>query len=168
MTVERLASDEDLDGVLAIEDASFNNPTTRSWYEEELKRPEVCFIYVLRTPECPVAAFCAFWLIVDQAHINNLAVRPELRGRGLGKELLAAVIAEAAKRGAVELTLEVRESNIPALQLYQRAGFTHEAVRKNYYTKPVEDALILRFMLHSGHRGGDIPHRPGREAETDG
>jgi ribosomal-protein-alanine N-acetyltransferase len=149
-TTERLASIDDLDAVLAIEDASFNNPTTREWYEAELKRPEVCFIYVMRTSDCPVAAFCAFWLIVDQAHINNLAVRPELRGRGLGTELLEAVKAEAAQLGAVELTLEVRASNTPALQLYKSAGFTQEAVRKNYYTKPIEDALVLKFMLHSG------------------
>lgn len=151
--VERIATPEDLDGVLAIEEASFNNPTGRDWYEAELNRPEVCFIYVLRTPDCPVAAFCAFWLIVDQAHINNLAVRPELRGRGLGTQLLAAITDEAAHLGAVELTLEVRASNTPALQLYKKAGFTQETVRKNYYTKPVEDALVLRFMLHSASEG---------------
>lgn len=148
--VERLTSLQDLDGVLAIEDASFNNPTTREWYEREMERPDVCFIYVLRTPEQPVAAFCAFWLVVDQAHINNLAVRPELRGRGLGTQLLAAVIAEAAHLGASALTLEVRASNAPAIQLYQRAGFKKVGDRKNYYTKPVEDALVLSFMLHSG------------------
>ena len=79
--VERLSTADDLDGVLAIEEASFNNPTTREWYEGELKRPEVCFIYVLRTADHPVAGFCAFWLVADQAHINNLAVRPELRGK---------------------------------------------------------------------------------------
>lgn len=148
--VERLSTKADLDGVLAIEEASFNNPTTREWYEEELKRPDVCFIYVLRTPGHPVAAFCAFWLVVDQAHINNLAVLPELRGMGLGTELLKAVVVEAARLGARVLTLEVRESNAPALQLYKQAGFEQEGVRKNYYTKPVEDALILRFVLHSG------------------
>ena len=147
--IERLASKTDLDGVLAIEQASFNNPTTRDWYERELERPDVCFIYVLRTGEHPVAAFCAFWLVAGQAHINNLAVVPELRGRGLGTQLLEEVTAEAARLGATEVTLEVRESNKPALQLYQRAGFKQEGVRKNYYTKPVEDALILRFMLHS-------------------
>jgi ribosomal-protein-alanine N-acetyltransferase len=147
--VERLASNADLDGVLAIEDASFTNPTTRDWYERELLRPEVCFIYILRTAEHPVAAFCAFWLVADQAHINNLAVLPELRGRGLGTQLLEAVIVEAAHIGAAVLTLEVRESNKPALRLYQGAGFKAEGVRKNYYTKPVEDALMLSFMLHS-------------------
>ena len=147
--IERINSPADLDGVLAIEDASFNNPTTREWYERELERPDVCFIYVLRTAEQPVAAFCAFWLVADQVHINNLAVRPELRGRGLGTQLVKAVIAEAADLGAAVLTLEVRASNTPALQLYRSAGFTQEGLRKNYYTNPVEDALVLSFMLHS-------------------
>jgi ribosomal-protein-alanine N-acetyltransferase len=143
VVVERLESAADLDGVLALEEASFNNPTTREWYEGELKRPEVCFIYVMRTPEHRVAGFCAFWLVVEQAHINNLAVLPELRGRGLGTQLLEAIIAEAAHLGAALLTLEVRESNTPALRLYARSGFEQVGVRKNYYTTPVEDAFIL-------------------------
>jgi ribosomal-protein-alanine N-acetyltransferase len=147
--IARLGSKDDLDGVVAIEQASFNNPTTREWYERELERPDVCYIYVLRTPEQPVAAFCAFWLVADQAHINNLAVLPELRGRGLGTQLLEAIIAEAAHLGAAVLTLEVRASNTPALQLYRSAGFKQVGDRKNYYTKPVEDALVLSFMLHS-------------------
>ena len=141
--VERLASKDDLDGVLAIEEASFNNPTTREWYEGELKRPEVCFIYVLRTNAHPVAGFCAFWLVAEQAHINNLAVLPELRGQGLGTQLLAAITEEAAHLGAALLTLEVRQSNIPARRLYERAGFYQDGLRQNYYTNPVEDALIL-------------------------
>ena len=136
MTVDRLATAADLDGVLAIEDASFNNPTTREWYEAELQRPEVCYIYVLRTPECPVAAFCAFWRVIDQIHINNLAVLPSWRGTGLGGHLLAEVMAEAAR-------LEVRRSNTPALRLYAKAGFSEAGVRRNYYTQPVEDALVL-------------------------
>jgi ribosomal-protein-alanine N-acetyltransferase len=143
VVIERLASREDLDGVLAVEDASFNNPTTREWYEGELKRPDVCFIYVLRTPEYRVAAFCAFWLVVGEAHINNLAVLPELRSRGLGTQLLDATIVEAAHLGAEVLSLEVRESNAPALRLYEKAGFERVSVRKNYYTNPVEDAWIL-------------------------
>lgn len=142
-TVERLAGPDDLDAVLAIEQASFNNPTTREWYEGELKRPEVCFIYVLRTGELPVAGFCAFWLVADQAHINNLAVRPELRGRGLGTHLLESILSEARHLGATSLTLEVRRSNVPARRLYAKAGFHEAAVRQNYYTQPVEDALVL-------------------------
>ncbi len=143
MIVERLSSAADLDGVLAIEDASFNNPTTREWYEAELKRPEVCYIFVLRTPDCPVAAFCAFWRVAEQIHINNLAVLPEFRGHGLGSRLLADVMAESARMGAESATLEVRRSNTAALRLYAKAGFIEAGVRRNYYTQPVEDALVL-------------------------
>jgi [ribosomal protein S18]-alanine N-acetyltransferase len=141
--IERMLTAAELDGVLDIEAVSFNNPTTREWYERELERPEVCFIYVLRTPAVRVAACCAFWRVADQAHINNLAVRPELRGRGLGSQLLEAIVVEAQRLGAGSLTLEVRRSNIAAQRLYLRAGFHEAGVRKNYYTQPVEDALVL-------------------------
>ena len=141
--VEPLGLPGDLDGVLAIEEASFNNPTTREWYEGELRRPDVCFIYILRTPEEPVAGFCAFWRVAEQIHINNLAVRPELRGRGLGTRLLQGVIAGAARMGATQATLEVRRSNTAALRLYEQAGFHTAGVRRDYYSQPVEDALVL-------------------------
>jgi ribosomal-protein-alanine N-acetyltransferase len=108
-----------------------------------MKRPEVCFIYVMRTAEHRVAAFCAFWLVVEQVHINNLAVLPELRGRGLGTQLLDAIVREAAHLGAESVTLEVRASNLPALRLYEKAAFERTGLRKNYYTNPIEDALIL-------------------------
>ena len=143
IVVERLASAADLDGVLDIEAASFNNPTTREWYDGELQRPEVCFIYVMRTAAHPVAGFCAFWRVAEQIHINNLAIRPELRRQGLGSRLLQEVIAEAARLGADRATLEVRRSNVAAQKLYERAGFVQAGVRRNYYTQPVEDALVL-------------------------
>jgi [ribosomal protein S18]-alanine N-acetyltransferase len=147
--IERLTRPEQLEGVLEIERASFNNPTTREWYERELARPGVCFLYVLRTPEAPVAAFCAFWYVADQAHINNLAVRPELRGRGLGIQMLEAVLAEVQRLGAGSLALEVRRSNVAAQRLYLRAGFRQEGIRQSYYTQPVEDALILVKRLQN-------------------
>ena len=143
IVIERLATAADLDGVIELEQLCFNNPTTREWYERELERPEVCFIYLLRTADVPVAAFCAFWLVADQAHINNLAVRPEMRKRGLGSRLIHAMVEEAGKLGAASLTLEVRESNTAARRLYEHAGFTVQSVRKSYYTNPVEDALVL-------------------------
>ncbi|MGH9221542.1 MAG: ribosomal protein S18-alanine N-acetyltransferase [Vicinamibacterales bacterium] len=135
--------------MLEIERASFNNPTTREWYERELARPGVCFLYVLRTPEALVAAFCAFWYVADQAHINNLAVRPELRGRGLGSQMLEAVMVEVQRLGASSLALEVRRSNVAAQRLYLRAGFRQEGTRQSYYTQPVEDALILVKRLQN-------------------
>jgi ribosomal-protein-alanine N-acetyltransferase len=141
--VERLRDARDLDAVLEIEELSFNNPTTREWYERELQRADVCFIYVLRVPACPVAGFCAFWRIASEMHINNLAIRPDLRGGGLGRILLQASLDAAAALGASSATLEVRRSNVAARRLYARAGFDEAGVRRNYYTQPVEDALVL-------------------------
>jgi ribosomal-protein-alanine N-acetyltransferase len=151
-SVERLRDDADLDGVLAIEQLSFINPTTREWYQNELLRPDVCYVFVLRTPERPVAGFCAFWRVVDQIHINNLAVHPAERQRGLGRFLLARVLEEAAALGAPHATLEVRRSNEPARRLYEGAGFALSGVRTSYYTNPIEDALILSRV------GGRVPN----------
>ena len=141
--VQRLTSPVDLDGLLEVERASFHNPTTREWYESELQRPEVCYVFVIRTEQSPVAGFCAFWRVADQIHINNLAIRPELRGRGLGRMLLQHVLAEAEHLGATHATLEVRRSNAAAQRLYEGAGFRLAGVRPSYYTHPIEDALIL-------------------------
>lgn len=141
--VERLTTTSELDAVLAIEAASFHHPTTREWYESELQRPDVCFVYLIRAPGHAVAGFCAFWKVVDQIHINNLAIRPELRRQGLGARLLAHVLEEAAALGAPHATLEVRRSNDAARRLYERAGFRLSGVRTGYYTNPIEDALIL-------------------------
>jgi ribosomal-protein-alanine N-acetyltransferase len=141
--VERAVVPADLDGVVEVEQASFNNPTTRAWYESEMQRLDVCFVYVIRTPTHHVAGFCAFWKVLDQIHINNLAVRPELRGQGLGRMLLARVLEEAEGMGAAGATLEVRRSNTAAQRLYNRAGFRLAGVRPSYYTNPIEDALIL-------------------------
>ena len=141
--IERIQSPQDLDGVLEVEATSFNNPSTRSWYENELQRPDVCFIYVIRTAEHAVAGFCAFWKVLDQIHINNLAIRPELRNQGLARRLLQKVLEDAAALGAPHATLEVRRSNERALRLYQQAGFRLAGVRTAYYTAPIEDALIL-------------------------
>ena len=150
--IERLQSPSDLDGVLEVEQASFVNPTSRAWYETELRRPEVCFVYVIRTADAPVAGFCAFWKVVDQIHINNLAIRPELRRRGLARRLLAAVLDEAAALGAPNATLEVRRSNLAARRLYEDAGFRLAGVRTSYYTNPIEDALILAREGRAGSR----------------
>ena len=151
LVVERLRGPDDLDGVIAIEDASFNHPTTREWYESELQRPDVCYVYVIRTADVTVAGFCAFWKVVDQIHINNLAIHPSCRRRGLGRQLLQRVLEEAAAQGAPHATLEVRRSNVPARRLYEDAGFELVGVRTSYYTNPIEDALIL------SRAGGRVP-----------
>lgn len=142
-TIEKLQDDRDLDGVLEVEDESFTNPWTRDMYTWELQNRSVCHVFVLRTPECRVAGFCAFWLVVDEIHINNVALRPAYRNQGLGTALMRHVLAEARRLGATRATLEVRASNAGARRLYERLGFYVSGARRNYYTNPVEDALIL-------------------------
>lgn len=142
-TIERLLSDADLDDVVNIEKASFSNPWTREMYLRELQNPDVSFLYVLREPAHGIVAFCSFWLILDEIHINNLAVRGDFRGRGVGTALLEFVMQAGANRGAERATLEVRRSNEPARRLYERLGFEVAATRPNYYVSPTEDALIL-------------------------
>lgn len=151
--VEPLAGPADLDGVLAIEDASFNNPTTRAWYEAELARPDVCKVFVIRTPQRSVAGFAAFWKVLDEMHINNLAIHPDLRERGLGRRLLAGVLAAAYGMGVRRATLEVRRSNLAAQRLYAAAGFRVVGVREGYYAQPVEDALVLSTAVESPEAG---------------
>ena len=141
--ISPLEGDEDLDGVLAVEAESFTNPWTREMYAWELRNRSVCHIYVVRTAECNVAGFCAFWLVFDEIHINNVAMRPQYRSQGYGTALMRHVLSEGTRLGARRATLEVRASNQAARRLYERLGFYVAATRRNYYTHPVEDALIL-------------------------
>jgi [ribosomal protein S18]-alanine N-acetyltransferase len=146
MRVERLrdpGADGDIDAVVALEQESFTNPWTRETLVWELTNSDVTRVYVLRDRADRAIAFCIAWVIFDELHINTLAVSPARRREGVATFLLHAVMAEAAREGARRATLEVRESNAPALQLYQRLGFTVSGRRPGYYTNPSEDALIL-------------------------
>ena len=141
--IEPLTDEADLDGVLEVEAESFTNPWTREMYASEMRNRSMCHILLVRTDECRVAGFCAFWLVFDEIHINNLAMRPAVRGRGLGTALLERVLEDARTLGARRATLEVRASNERARRLYERLGFYVAGVRRNYYSSPAEDALIL-------------------------
>lgn len=133
----------DLDAVSALEAESFRNPWSREMLGREIAESPAARVYVLRVPEYPVAAFCACWVVADELHINTVAVRPELRRRGLGRALMERLLEAVAAEGVRRATLEVRRSNIPALRLYEQLGFATAAVRESYYTQPVEDAVIL-------------------------
>ena len=91
----------------------------------------------------PVAGFCAFWLVFDEIHINNVAMRPRFRGQGIGTALLQHVLAEAQAAGRTARDARGAGSNEGARRLYERLGFYVAGTRRNYYTNPVEDALIL-------------------------
>ena len=132
----------DLDGILAVDAATFDRPWTRAMYEWEWTHSDVARFHVARHAGT-VVAYCAGWVIFDELHINNLAVDPAWRRRGVAGELLRFVLEEAAGEGATRATLEVRRSNEAARQLYERFGFSFAGVRTAYYREPVEDALVL-------------------------
>jgi ribosomal-protein-alanine N-acetyltransferase len=133
----------DIDDVLALEEAAFTNPWTRAMYLAELDNGGVSFCFLARDAERRAVGFCSFWRVLDELHINNLAVLPEFRRTGIGSQLLAFVLNKGVELGARRATLEVRRSNDPARLLYERFGFSVAGVRIDYYSKPVEDALVL-------------------------
>jgi ribosomal-protein-alanine N-acetyltransferase len=141
--IEALISPAQIDEVLAVEEASFTNPWTREMYLAELENRSISFCYLAREDEGNVVGFCSFWRVLDELHINNLAVLPAFRRAGVASALLARVLVEGAKLGTRRATLEVRRSNEAARLLYERFGFSIAGVRRGYYTNPVEDALIL-------------------------
>ena len=141
--IEPLASPSEIDAILAIEEASFTNPWTREMYLAELQNEGVSFFYLARDPERRTIGFCSVWRVLDELHINNLAVLPAYRRAGIGSALLTHVLDEGARMGARRATLEVRRSNEAARQLYERFGFSVVGVRQGYYSNPVEDALVL-------------------------
>ena len=150
VVIERLGPDADLQPVLEIERASFNTPWTLEMFRWELRNSDVSATWVLKVADGMVAAFCCAWVVLDELHINNVAVRPRFRRQGFARLLLSHVINEAVGRGAARATLEVRRSNVSALRLYDRLGFTVRGLRPNYYSNPVEDALILWRSLEGG------------------
>jgi ribosomal-protein-alanine N-acetyltransferase len=141
--IEPLHSAEEIESVLAIERASFSNPWTREMYLTELGNTGVAYFFLARDEAQEVVGFCSFWRILDELHINNLAVQPERRRQGIASALLTRVLQEGTKLGARRATLEVRQSNERARRLYERFGFAVSGVRRSYYTNPVEDALVL-------------------------
>ena len=143
ITIEPMTTAEQIDAVIAIESASFTNPWTREMYLAELENRDVSACLLARDEAGAILGFCSFWRVVDELHINNLAVLPDARRRGIATRLLERTLERGRDLGVRRATLEVRRSNQAARLLYERFGFTVAGVRRAYYTKPVEDALIL-------------------------
>jgi ribosomal-protein-alanine N-acetyltransferase len=142
-SITRLHHGDDLNEIVALEAASFSNPWSRDTLERDLRNTDVVRVYVLRDVEGRLLGFCGCWFVFDELHINTLAIGEEFRRRGHATRLLRFVLTEATAAGISRATLEVRRSNVAALALYARFGFEVRGVRPNYYTQPVEDALVL-------------------------
>ena len=143
IVITALESMAEIDEVLAIEQTSFLNPWTRQMYEADLANHDVSHVLIARDEQGRAVGFCSFWIVVDELHLNNLAVRPERRRAGVAARLLDRVLVEGQRLGAVRATLEVRRSNDAAIRLYTGCGFLVAGLRRGYYSSPDEDALVL-------------------------
>lgn len=144
----RRMKEKDLPAVLAIETLSFSNPWSDNTFRGEIQNTSVSFpLVVVRRPGDDVIGYIIFWHIQEDVQINNVAVRPDFRGKGIGEALTRHVIEKVRKNGATFVTLEVRPSNAEAVALYTKLGFEILGTRKNYYTNPDEDAYMMGLVL---------------------
>ncbi len=135
------AREQDIPAIAALEQEAFSCPWTPGMILGELRNPNAQLLLLVLGEQ--LLGYVGMQLILDECYITNLAVKKEWQGRGLGSSLLQAAERGALEKGCFLITLEVRESNEPALKLYRKHGFETAGRRKNYYEKPVEDALIM-------------------------
>lgn len=136
----------DLPAIMAIEREAFSTPWRKSTFSGLLLRSDSDLIGATRLGRLVGYAIC--WTVGDQAELGNIAVVATERGRGIGARLMKAALEKARDRGACEVFLEVRVSNSSARALYERFGFQNVGRRRHYYTKPREDALVMRLDLY--------------------
>ncbi len=138
--------EEDIDQVLEIEHASFTTPWSREAFYNELNMNKFA-IYIVLEIDKKVVGYCGVWIVVDEAHVTNIAILPDYRGKKLGDALMQNLFEVAKTMGAKSMTLEVRVTNYIAQSLYRKFGFQNGGLRKNYYTDNHEDALVMWVRL---------------------
>jgi [ribosomal protein S18]-alanine N-acetyltransferase len=147
-------TEHDLLEVVEIEGLSGISAWGWDAYHKELQSPEDVIMLVARIErteglEHAIAGFIVSRLVAGELHINNVAVRAEFRRRGIAAQLLSAVLKQGRSNNACLAFLEVREGNVAAQGLYQRAGFKVTGRRRRYYNQPVEDALLMALELET-------------------
>lgn len=132
---------DDMEDVLSIESVSFPTPWSRGMFLEEMRHP-FCHDLVALV-EGQIVGYISFAIVCDEIHIRNLAVHKDWKRHGVASKLLSRMITISSGMGARYGTLEVRRSNVAALELYKRFGFVVEGTRPSYYSETAEDALIM-------------------------
>ena len=140
--ITRRMTMDDLDAVVAIEEATFPTPWSKDSFRQELER-NVAARYLVAEKDGTVIGYAGAWVILDESHITNIAIAEAERGNGYGRILTEALMQYLANLGAEYATLEVRKSNIRAQNLYKSLGFIALGVRKRYYEDNQEDAIIM-------------------------
>ena len=132
----------DVDGVMAVEQDSFLTPWSRSAFEEELAQNRLAR-YIVAVENDEIVGYAGTWLVINEAHVTNVAVSGQRRREGIGRLLMQKLMDLARENDMESMTLEVRVSNAAARHLYEQLGFVEAGIRKNYYSETKEDALIL-------------------------
>ena len=145
----------DVEAVHAIETACFAIPWSRESFLREVTENACARYLVLYESETPVA-YAGMWFVLDEAHVTNIAVRPDRRGLGYGEKITRALIQLAADSGMTWMTLECRRSNLVAQSIYRKLGFVDVGFRKRYYADNNEDALLMALeKLPEAHPEND-------------
>nr|WP_167940978.1 ribosomal protein S18-alanine N-acetyltransferase [Desulfobaculum xiamenense] len=136
---------DDIDALVELERECFSHP----WGAEQFRlglENKVFHVFGLRRAGV-IVAYCSMYIIVDEAEVLNIAVRPELRRQGLGSRLLRIVLQICRKMGIHNARLEVRVSNVAARNLYANFGFEQVGIRTGYYPDTGEDALLMTLDM---------------------
>lgn len=139
----------DIDQVVQIEKDTFSMPWTRNDFLDGIKNPNQYYVVAIENDE--VLGYCGFWNVVGEGQITNVAVKQSARNQNIGFQLLTFLIEWGTNENVTSFTLEVRESNKPAIHLYKKLGFKEEGIRKNFYDKPQENAIIMWKYNESRH-----------------
>ena len=145
----REMSHDDLHQVHAIEDQSFTSPWRQSSFEYEIDNKDA--VLKVAISDNRIVGYVCIRTIVDVTHILDMAVMPEFRRMGIGSRLLINSLQDLRrlKPDTISIILEVRESNIAAIKLYEKFGFKEIGRRRGYYQKPHEDAVIMERDLNA-------------------
>ncbi|MGN7455588.1 ribosomal protein S18-alanine N-acetyltransferase [Paenibacillus pasadenensis] len=144
---------EDIPSIIAIEHEAFTSPWTSDAFANELTHNHFARYMVMQL-HGEIIGYGGMWIIMDEAHVTNIAVSGAFRGRKLGARLLSELQKLATFFGATRMTLEVRVSNEIAQSLYRKFGFEPSGIRPGYYSDNNEDALIMWAELGRGGAEG--------------
>lgn len=143
--VQRMTNNE-LEGVCLIEGLSFATPWTFESFYNEINLNHLAY-YAVVLEAGRVVGYGGLWAVIDEAHVTNVAIHPDFRGKGYSKRLMEHLMDYARSRKLERMTLEVRVGNAVAIGLYKQMGFLEAGRRPKYYEDTGEDALILWVTL---------------------
>ena len=141
MEIRRMLA-EDISAIAELEKVCFSDPWSESSIASELDNHLACWLVAI--DDGMLVGYVGSQTVLDSSDMMNIAVNPGYRRKGIAEALVMALVQEMKARGSICLLLEVRVSNQPAINLYEKLGFLQVGRRKNYYRNPREDALILR------------------------